>query len=243
MIKQFFPVLIVIINSLYQVCVGQIPQDGVASHSHPQPIKNLIAFYENTIGISSPIYSGREYVGYDLRINGHPYYSAPEWQTGSLLYDSLLYQNVLLNYDLALDALIVQSPENFNKIVLNKEKISWFQLNDHLFANLATQELSGFYDVLMGGSIQFFVKNTKHMNKEVRNKEIYLEFVEETKYFVQKDGETHRIDNKRDLFKIFALEKKDMKKMLNKRNLKFKNDPERAILSMINFYEERQKNK
>src|SRR6266404_950000 len=57
------------------------------------------------------IYNGINHEGYPSSIEGHAYFQSPDWQKGSVVYDRILYENIVMKYDLLKDQLIVRSKD------------------------------------------------------------------------------------------------------------------------------------
>ncbi|WP_224999995.1 hypothetical protein [Cesiribacter sp. SM1] len=248
-------------------------QSAAGLDSLDDALHNTIALYREKVRDNSFLFHGREYTGWDNRIEGHAYFLIDEWQEGSLHYKGQLYQHVPIRYDIAAEELVVKHYAGVFKIRLYKEKISHFSLSGHLFINLEAADaaavsaaaagvsttadtatgaavaattvlndakgspmLSGFYDLLSGGNTQLLVKRRKSVKESIDNNQLHREFIQKNLYFIEKDGQYHPVKSKGSALKVLADQKKEIRQYLKKNKIKFRQNPELALLSMVEYY-------
>jgi hypothetical protein len=205
---------------------------------------NAIAFYNNYIGEEAHLYNGSEHAPYDFRIKGHPYFESNLLQTGFVYYDGMLFQQVNMAYDIVRDELTANRYNQNFRMTLVNEKITCFSLFNHYFVRIVPDTnnksiTTGFYDRLYDGKIKLFAKRQKKISEKITAEEgDQLWFAENDHFFIFKKNKYYSIKDKNDLFDFFKDRKKDLKKYLRKNKIKFKNEPELAILKSVEYYDQ-----
>jgi len=187
--------------------------------------------YDISRNQQAALYNGIQHVGYGGGYIGTAYFLSPDWMTGSVLYDGMLYKNIPLHYDLVAGDLIVQSPNGFG-ISLFSPKVKYFVLGGHQFLNINDPALSltpGFYDVLLQGPMTILIKRHKRINEFIIGLEQQREFVQEDAFYLLMDGHIHSIRNEDDILQQTGSMKKEIKKILRKKHIHFKREMEPAI--------------
>jgi hypothetical protein len=205
---------------------------------------NAIAFYNNFLGEEGHLYNGSEHVPYDFRIKGNPYYLSTLLQPGFVNYNGILYQPVSMAYDIVRDEVTANRFNQTFRITLVSEKIAYFSLFNHYFMRIDPDTNNklitpGFYDRIYDGKIKLFAKREKKIKESVTAEEgDQLWFTENDLYFIFRNNKYYAIKDKNDLFDFFKDRKKDLKKYLRKNKIKFKNEPELAILKSVEYYDQ-----
>lgn len=199
--------------------------------------QNAVAFYNKSLGKVSSLYSGRQYAGYDHRIGGHQYYHTNKLQKGSIKYSGILYENVLMRYELIDDIVLVTHADNDFQIVLKKSEIEWFRVNNHLFIHVNTDSYKGFYDFIDIGINDVLVKRAKQITEEIVDKKILQDFTKHNKYYIKSEEQIFPIASKKSLLNYAKKYKKEIKKMLKKENIIYRKDPESAIIAAMEYLE------
>src|ERR1700709_654424 len=68
---------------------------------------NVIKYQDSVLGVNTHLYNGWQDPGYNHQATGHPYFLTEFVQTGSVYYDDTYYPNVILQYDLAQDNVVL----------------------------------------------------------------------------------------------------------------------------------------
>lgn len=112
----------------------------------------LSAFLQNA-GDNAALYYGR--IEQPLPTSawiGHPYWDDAEYHLGQICYDGVLYESVLLRYNIMSNEVVVLTPERHISVVPNQEKISYFIVEDKRYERLNGRfvciEKDGVYDLL-----------------------------------------------------------------------------------------------
>src|SRR5688572_26479276 len=63
--------------------------------------------YDHKRNNELPIYNGLRHQLYSASLEGIPYFESLDWFTGSVVYDDVLYDSIILRYDQVKDEVIV----------------------------------------------------------------------------------------------------------------------------------------
>ncbi len=233
--KKNFPVLTVFCLTLLP-CTLVLAQEANTATT-PKPV-NL--FYRS-VNEGSHLYNGTEYIMYDQHIKGFPYFGVADLKGGSVLYDGTLYENVDMLYDISTDQVVIRRYNEGVLMNLINEKLVYFKLLDHVFVNIVpdsnnTIVTKGFYDRLYNGKTIVYARRKKIVYEDQNTFE--KSFIATDKYFIYKDGTWHAVSGQGDVLNVFKEKKKDISKYLRQNKIKFKKDPEYAMVKMAEYYDQ-----
>ena len=135
---------------------------------------------------------------------------------GSLNYLNQSYFDIYLKYDAFNDELVYRPSGKSEKTGINiiKTNINSFQINGLKFINLNKENekhkfIKGFYEEkLKNNTLSFYIKHYKSKREVFVNKNILVEFSDETTYLVHKDNIFSEISSKSSISKIFPEKRK-----------------------------------
>ncbi|MBA4167185.1 MAG: hypothetical protein H0X41_06535 [Chitinophagaceae bacterium] len=203
--------------------------------------KRAIDSYYRYTGNQSRLYNGLDRTFYDPAIKGDPYYLSDSLMEGSVLYDSMYFENVPMLYDIYKDELTVRHFKGY-KIVLLNEKITSFSISGHHFVaheydkNAGFGMHSGFYDHLYAGKTMVLARRTKLLNEKITS-QVEQEFLPHDNFYIWKDGAYRSCATYHGLLDILKPGSKDIRHYLKKNKIKFRNDPEKVIVTAVRFYD------
>ena len=203
-----------------------------------------VSFYRTSLGENSTLYKGRVYVGLNKLIKGHQFLDTDEWQPGSLYYKGNWYRDVPMLYDIFRDELVIQHTNGFLKIQLLKSELDKFHFLNSTFVNiqdsssLKTLPSPGVYEKVYGGEVSVFVKRRKLVKETIQEMEVKREFEQTNQYFIQKENQYHEVKRKGSVLRVLKEHKKEIRKRMREEGIKFRRNPEAAIVKMVNFYEQ-----
>lgn len=237
----FFPVFCFLIPS--GVHAQEISTD---SASQLLPIQQPLAFYQEVAGAGSPIYQGRQYAGFATRIEGHSFFKTDQFEPATLSYDGVLYKQVPMLFDLAKEEVVVLHPKENFKISLSSPRIDYFILHDHTFERFKQGEVqnssleAGFYDILYKGEVSVLVKRKKIYKDFLKEMDHIRRFEMEETYIIKKDQTFHTVKRRGAALRLFPDNKKEIRRHLKKNKIKFRRDPEKALVAIAKFYDQSQ---
>jgi len=194
--------------------------------------------YDLSRNQQAAIYNGIQHVGYGSSLKGSAYFLTPEWSTGSVLYDGMLYKNIPLRYDLVAGDLVVQSPNGFG-INLYSPRVKYFTIEGHRFINISSQDADlspGFYDVLIQGPMTILVKRHKKVVENIVGLEAEHEILQDDNFYLLIDGRIHSIRNEDDMLKYTGEKRKEIKKSIKRNHIHFKKEMESAVKLIAGTY-------
>ena len=186
-----------------------------------------------------PIYNGKLYRGYNVKIEDHAFYLVPEWHTGNILYEGIWYNDMALRYDIYSDQVIIRHPNSI-PIILYRDRVSEFQYEGLQFVHLkpATKKdpVAGFYQVAKTGKVTLMIKRIKIIEENMDNRVVLRKFITAYKYYLVNNGEYIQVRTKSSVLNALKDKRHQISQDLKKRNIRFKSDPEKAILHIVDFY-------
>lgn len=184
------------------------------------------------------IYNGRVFYGYPL-INGHAFFSTNTWQKGSVLLDGIWYHDINMMYDINQQILNVQHP-TLIPIQLFSERVKQFNVGDQIFIRLTADKdnviKSGFYHQLVKGNVTIFASRVKRIEETMANMTLEKSFLQINFYYVLKDGKYYPIKKQNSLLDLLRDSKQAIIRHLKQQDLRFKDNKEKAIIQMAEFY-------
>ena len=209
-------------------------------------IHKAVSVYHHFLTPETGLYNGLEYVpfGYQIK-NGDPFWLSSKFNTGSVTYDGVLYENVSLLYDLVKQVVIVNQPIYYYNVQLISEKVSSFSLLGHNFIRLEEDSAgkspirTGFYDVLYHGRINLLKRIDRKINEELTTSEGIIRTIDERiNYFIQQNSQFYTVNSKGELLDILNNRKKELNQFIKKNKLNFRKDKENSLIKTIAYYNE-----
>jgi hypothetical protein len=213
--------------------------------SEEDAIQNAVSVYSRSLGEQSGIYRGTEYTGYPHRIQtGHPFFESSDLTYGTVFYDGMLYKSVPMWYDLVKNQVVIQYIDRFSKISLHNERIAYFSLYNHHYIHInkdtsnRTSLSEGFYDRIYHGKTEVLVKRSKNTLKEVSTEGIFITILKQKNDFYLRKGELYyAVESPGSVLKALGSKQKEIQEFLKKSNVKFRKDPENAIVRIVRYYD------
>lgn len=218
---------------LYAQSTGIERSDSIA-------INKALFFYKSSIKQQSGLYNGTAFYNFGDKAEGSSSFADSTLVNGKVIYNGFVHQNVPLNYDLYFEKLVSVSDGNLFSLI--SEKVSEFTIKNHRFINIFASMINGtslspgFYDLIYDGSIKIFAKRIKKLAFSTDQAKPYF-FKAKTSYYLERDRKYEEIRSEGSLLDLFQVQKNEMKKQLKENNIKFKKDPERAIIVMATYFD------
>jgi hypothetical protein len=222
---------------------GQTKKD---KDSQQTIIQNTVSLYYESLGEQSGIYRGPGYIGYPYQVtNGHQFFESPDFSKGTIFYDGMLYRDIPMWYDLVKDQVVVQTLDSLSMISLHNERIDYFTILGHDFKKIS-QDLAnsnslttGFYDQIYSGKTEVLVRRYKSTLEDVSPEGIFTKILKQkNEIYLKKDAKYFSVASSGSVIKALGNKQKEILSHLKKSNIKFKKDPEKAIVMMVTFYDQ-----
>lgn len=217
----------------------QYAADSVVTNSSIDYAKHL---YFTQRGEEASIYKGVHHIGYPVSIEGNAYFQSADWQTGSVLYDHILYENIEMRYDLYKDQLIVTPQEQGRMFIsLFSPRVTKFSFSGFNFIRIGnsdekTSPAPGFYLQLASGKLTMLAKKSKVISERIEGRTFLQKFDETVKYYLLKDSVYYPIKNKKDMLAAVKDKKKEVQQFLSKNKLNYRKGREKTLVAVAEFY-------
>ena len=83
-----------------------------------------------------------------------------------------------------------------------------------------------------------FAKREKKILEKYSNIQISKVVISQNIYYIKKDGVYHTIKNKSSLLSVLKSKKKEVQQYLKTNDIKFKREPERAMIMAVKYYDQ-----
>jgi hypothetical protein len=200
------------------------------------PIVVLGASSTDTLGNTSLLYNGTEYIKQFDQTKGTPFFPT-EKTNGSVFYFGNWYQNLDLLYDIQDDIVITRDIQGLLKMRLTREKLDEFMVDGHHFVKIKLTTPAGeFYEQFYKGQRSLLMQWRKVTDSEDPQNQ---KFILRKTLFVLDKGEIIPLDKTSDLFSIDPKHLKELKKIYREQKISFKKDPINASTAIIHEIEQK----
>lgn len=211
-----------------------------------QSANTLIKNYYNSIGEQAHLFNGPEYENAYPAIKGNAFYNdVDQFAPGDVFYDGFLYKNVPLLYDINRDLLVVLLANKVSKLYLLKERVAAFNVQSHHFVSLTADSLGnqgviapGFYDQVYKGRCEVLVKRSKDIQSRTIYNNIENFFNPVTYFYIKNAGSFTRVSSLGNVLKVFAGKRKELEQYIKAKQIKYKNNPEQAMVMIASYYDQ-----
>lgn len=210
-------------------------------------VEHVRNIYSGSVSEQSGLYDGLEYTGYPYPIRvGQPFFQSDSVTKGEVFYKGMLYRDVPMWYDLVKNVLVVLYLNNYSRFSLNSPKVDYFSVFNHHFYRIdsATADLNnideGFYDRIYKGRSEVIVKRAKGMLRTTNNDGIWISILnqKDDRYLI-KDGRYYSLRSEKSVLKALGnAHAKEIQAELKKSKIKFRRDPEKALVLMVSVYDQ-----
>jgi hypothetical protein len=232
-----FSILFIFSALMIPEAKGQDQQeDSLFCSKATQQLSNL---YEKEMGSNTQLYNGKEYLRQGEKTRGFAFFETDTLTEGSVFYDGKLYSGIDLQYDLANQQVVISNYAKTGLIKLVNEKINYFIIQGHTFFHLnpGTEDASeGFYDRRSDGLAKIFVKREKRLlfsGTAGENQPVYSPL---EKYFLQINNHFYKISGEKSLLLLLKDRREQLKKFGKENNIRFRRDPEDAMVKTAEYY-------
>jgi hypothetical protein len=233
--RKYQPLIYLLLFQLFNI-------HGFCQESFDSSLARAASVYTNFVNLGAHIYNGSEYVDYDHKIKGNPFFESSYFNNGDLVYDGVSYKNLNMFYDILHDDVVIRN-YNDTAMILVKEKISAFNFLNHSFINiiadsvLANEKTAGFYDVLYNGNIKLIAKRKKEIVENIRVENSESFFVEKDNFYILKNEVLFAVNDKNSVLDVLKDKKSSIEKFLHQSKLKYRKKPEETMIKMVAYYD------
>ena len=175
-------------------------------------------------------------------IDSHPYFNTDSYRRGSLLLNGEAYDNVLINYDIYDQQVILQLPDWIsglnNKLVLNRELIDYFEIDGHTFRLISSPETgTSFFQVISTGEISCYLHWTKNLYRSSTSVNARYKYLKQSRrIYLQKGDQLFLVKNKSSFTRIFdEAYQEEIKGYLRREKIRFRNESDEKLGDLMDF--------
>ncbi|HEV2355789.1 MAG TPA: hypothetical protein VGR89_16185 [Puia sp.] len=218
-----------------------VPDSLISDSAYTAAIRQ----YHSVVFPEPGFYRGPQYVDYDFTIQqGQPFFGGDSLRPGSVWYSGILYQSRPILYDLVKDQLVIAAPSGNYKIALLMDFVDSFALDGQQFIRAGDSSGSsslpkGYYDRIYKGRLELLKRDRKSLreNLMVTPDNVHLYIVEALDYYLKKDGRYYAVNTRRQLYDALADRKSEVRRLIRKSRLSWRNDKEQLLLAVAGLYD------
>lgn len=202
----------------------------------------LVQSYFSGVQEHALIFNGKEYTRYGRQTTNHPYFIQEEFKDGSVCYDGIVYPQVKMRLDLYRNELTVIAPNKPYPIIVEKERVDYIKLHDHLVLNTRIKNWKNMTDneyivLLHDGTYPVFKKYTLKYEEQINQLAIEASFRIQEQFFICKENFCYPVKNKKSILDLFPDKKKELGNYIRQQKMNFKKQPEQAFVTIVEQYE------
>lgn len=198
--------------------------------------------YQQYMGVEAPLFNGALYVDYTHTVSGSlPFLNnTRDFVKGNVVFKDILYTDVLINYDVYKDKLLIQHPVNYKIFEAQQKDIAWFDLASHRFAAIHLTEKEfrpGFYELVYNGrKSTVYGKHSKELSQDLSENTARHSFVSKCVYYVYLGGQSFKITTLKSLLQ--AYKKEEVKNYIKNNKFDIKKDKQAVLKSVAMYYDQ-----
>lgn len=204
----------------------------------------LVDKFNQKLSPQLKLYNGIAYLGQEGKWEGSPFFeNNNEFVKGSIVYDSINFWDVPIQYDLVLDKIVTVLYDGYSKYTLINQKLSEFKMGNRKFIQIAddsdtrNQGETGFFEEVYTGKSKVLIKWSKTSQKVIDTYGVRIKFDQKIKYFALVNHMLYKIDNDSALWKIVGNRQAEVKNYLRQNHFNFKSNPLETVTKAIAFYD------
>lgn len=192
--------------------------------------------------INSVFYNGVEYISHSPKITGSAFFPSKDYQTGSVVYDNVVYNDVQLKYDAVKDQLITPYFTETADITLLPGYVSKFSIGSLNFIFLNTDNFSGtkvpsgYFQEVVNDKVSFLIRHRKTIKETSSLRDITSAFLDEDEFYIIKNNTLYKVLSKSSVLSLFKDNKKELNNFLKEQSINFQDNPELAIQRLVQKY-------
>jgi hypothetical protein len=199
--------------------------------------------YVAAVQPESSLFNGTEYLNYaPVGAVSHQFFSEEKPQLGTVHYGGAYFENLLLNYDLVLNCVVLTYPSRLITISLPSERVSAFTLGEHSFVRLSVDSAkgpsmpTGFYEELRGGPLSLLALRIK-VYQAVSLQPLHFGYRQTDRLFIKTATATNEVTNLKHLVALLPAHKADVQRYAHQQQLRFTAaEREASATKLLRYY-------
>jgi len=200
---------------------------------------------DNIFGKDIRLVNGRIYFPPNPLADGHPYFKIADWTKGSVTLNGKTFTGIKLNYDIYNDHLLFLDESQGGlkiRILLNKNQVTTFKIEDHTFIRLDLSYVNHiperqYFEVLYRGEVSLFKKWTKQFEAIARQDYPYGRYSNaRVTNYILKDDELFKFNSKPSLIKILGDQRDRIKKYISENRIRIRKATDQEMVELFKYY-------
>jgi hypothetical protein len=197
------------------------------------------------IGLDNQLYNGKLYSYFPPKsVIGNQFLASPEFSKGTIWIDGKMYVNVLVNYDILNQELLVsfKNLQGANAIItLSMAYVDTFFLdNKNFIVKRSKNDDVKIYQLIQVGSSRFLIRWHKNLDLRTSLNTVQYEFSKplQTVYYQSADGRLVALKNNASFYKLFPKKKAvQIKKYMRSNKMKIAKMSFLQYINLLNYTE------
>lgn len=183
--------------------------------------------YSGPIDENMALFRGRVPTPYKFLHKGTYYAYKKEFIDGTLKYNGVEYQDILMNLNSHLDEMYVMSKSSSRTIVLNPDFFEFAHFDSGYYIYVRNAQIAdGYYEILYSGKVSLYKKNIKVFSEKIgdyvdaqTNSRIIRSFTSADLYYLKKDGKFYPIKKRSSIISLFKSNRQEIRRFIRENNL------------------------
>ena len=209
-----------------------------------QAKEKAINHYRQFEGDQSRLFNGKLYRDYTIPLTeGHPYFNTDQFETGTIWYDGIVFENVPVLYNIVSEEVITPHFNKVQWISLRNDKVAAFSFGNYHFVKIIADSTSpdiatGFYQQLYAGKTKALKKKSKFVVEGIVNNQLArtLRLVE--RRYLWHDGKWNRVTSLRSVLKLLDGHNAAIRQHLRSPRIKYRKKPDEALSRIAAYYDQ-----
>ena len=213
------------------------------SKTFSQISQAIFEYSEKAYGTDNFLVNGWKYLPEHYNAEGNPYFSNLSWTEGILHSGEESFENIDMLYNTLMDELIIKTNlENGLPafVMLNREFVKSFSINQHLFINTSTipgTDLEGYIELVYdSNTLKFLSKHKKSFVAEYSGSNPWGRISgQSSTHYIYAYGTLTKIPNKKALLNYFEAHKKQVRAFMKSKGIKFKKAKSPELKTLMEY--------
>jgi len=225
-------------KNLYIILI--FPFISISQNQDAKP--DIYTLFDNIVGLENMgVYNGKEYREKSNTLDdNHPYFDSSDFLLGSIEYDSQLYFNISMKYNIYNQEVILKlRKKNSSETVIKlyNDKIGSFIINNRKFINVSLNDddVYAFYEeVFIDSSFSLLIKHKKVKKDLYFEGLMYVEYIAAKKeYFIFSDNSHNELNSKKDIANLFPSFKQNINQFYRDNRLLRKTNYDQFLTKLL----------
>ena len=216
-----------------------IPLNAQESDQTATAFHQLKDYFDRFYGADYNLLNGKKYDRYYFNPVGHPFFNSDHFKEGSLLINGVRYEDVLIQYDICYQQVILQQIDHKGRIeqlILTEEFIDEFTLDGKLFRRMSFPETgTRFFQIVNTDEVSCFLFWEKDISFELASLTTYFSSQSGKKYLLV-SGQLNSIRTTSSLIKIFGKQfRGEIKRYKRRHHILLRKVSDESLREFINY--------